>query len=202
MGYLMSGEMRWAFDIDSVVGDLSAVLERVAREIYQVPVSRFQFTDFRLEECLPFDPGFIAEWISRALDPYWTEQMAPYEGAVETLTEIARERPLLFVTARAEMEPVRGWLMRQLPEVSADRIEVCAVGPSGSKLPVLLERRITHFVEDRVETCDLLWRQGIMPVVFEQPWNVGRHEYRFVRDWYEIRDLILDNGHGGLSWPG
>jgi hypothetical protein len=198
----MRRETRWGFDIDSVVGDLSAVLERVASEIYDIRVSRSQFTDFRLEECLPYEPDFIMEWLTLALDPYWTGQMEPYGGAVEVLTEVARRQPLLFVTARGETEPVRGWLLRQLAEVPMDRIQICAVGPSASKLPVLQKWGITHFVEDRVETCDLLWHHGIVPVVFEQPWNVGRHGYRAVRNWDEIRDLVRDKGNGGLPWPG
>jgi len=45
-------------------------------------------------------------------------------------------------------------------------------------------------VEDRLETCPLLERNGITPIVFEQPWNKKPHPYHVVRDWEDISLLI------------
>ena len=192
----------WGFDIDSVVADLSGILERVAREVYGIEVSRSQFTEFRLETCLPYDPEFIVEWISRAIEPHWTAQMEPYPGAVEVLTEVAERQPLLFVTARSDVEPIREWLRGQLVNVPESRIQVQAVGTREPKVPVLQKWGVSYFVEDRVETCDLVCQHGIVPVVFEQPWNVGRHGYTAVRSWSEIRELVHNGGNGGLGCRG
>lgn len=186
----MTAPIVWGFDVDSVVGDLSAVLERVAWEVYGIKVSRAQFTEFRLEQCLPYEPDFVMEWISMALEPRWTEQMEPYPGAVEVLTRLAESQELRFVTARPETEPVRTWLLRHLPNVPPGRLRMEAVGNSGSKVRVLRQWGVTHFVDDHLETCVELNDNGIVPIVFEQPWNAGRHHFVTIRDWWEIGQWI------------
>jgi hypothetical protein len=191
----------WGFDVDSVVGDLSGVLVRVAEEVYGIQVSPEQFTRFRLEECLPFEPDFISRWITQALEPRWTALMEPYPGAVKVLTELSASQPLRFVTARPDAEPIRGWLVEQLPRVSVDRIQMEAVGHADLKLRVLRGWGITHFVEDHVETCRLLERNDIVPIVFEQPWNRGLHAFASVRSWSEIGVLVM-NGCGASAQGG
>lgn len=190
----------WGFDIDSVVGDLSAILERVAWEEFGVRVSRSQFTEFHLENCLPFDENFILQWITTALEPRWTLQMEPYPHAVDVLTEISKWQPLYFVTARPDTEPVSQWLHEQLARVPLEAIHVRAVGVSESKLPALQSWGVTHFVEDRLETCELLARNRIVPIVFHQPWNARPHPWRTVRSWDEILRLVKQVQPGGMPW--
>lgn len=197
----MKRPVRWGFDIDSVVGDLSAVLERVAWEEFGVKVSRSQFTDFQLENCLPFEAEFIFRWISAALEPRWTLQMEPYPGAVEVLSEISRFQPLYFVTARPDSKGVFLWLQEKLAGVPRESIHVKAVGVSETKLPSLKQWNITHFVEDRLETCGIIAENGIIPIVFEQPWNLRPHPWRSVKGWDEIMELVREPVYGGVHWP-
>lgn len=194
--------VRWGFDIDSVVGDLSAILERVAWEEFGVRVSRSQFTDFQLENCLPFESEFILRWISAALEPRWTLQMEPYPGAVGALTEISRMQPLYFVTARPDSEGVSLWLRERLVGVPQESIHVKAVGISETKLPALQEWDITHFVEDRLETCGIIASSGIVPIVFDQPWNLRPHPWGRVRSWEEVLGLVRELALGGAQCPG
>ncbi|MGQ9654240.1 MAG: 5' nucleotidase, NT5C type [Thermodesulfobacteriota bacterium] len=182
----MTGSIVWGFDVDSVVGDLSTVLERVAWEVYGIRVSRAQFTEFRLERCLPYEPGLVLQWINLALEPEWTDRMEPYPGAIEVLTMLAESQELRFVTARPRTEPLRSWLRRHLPKVSPERLKMEAVGNSGSKVRALRQWGVTHFVDDHLETCVELNDHGIVPIVFEQPWNAGRHGFTTIRDWWEI----------------
>jgi uncharacterized protein len=197
----MEQENCWGFDIDSVVGDLAGILERVAWEVYGIRVSRSQFTRFRLEECLPYDPELIAAWLSVALERSWTAQMEPYPGAVEVLSELATCQPLRFVTARPEAGPIREWLVRHLGEVANEQIRLCAVGNAELKASVLLNWGVSHFVEDHMETCEILHQKGIVPIVFEQPWNTGQRRFATVRSWIEIRDYIFSERliKGGLN---
>lgn len=190
----------WGFDIDSVVGDLSAVLEQVAWEEFGVRVSRTQFTEFHLEKCLPLGEEFIMKWITKALEPKWTLRMEPYPQAVEVLEELALSQPLYFVTARPEKSAISKWLFTHLGSVTQERIKIEAVGILNTKVPVLRQWGVTHFVEDRLETCELLSRNGIIPVVFEQPWNAGRHSFPSVRDWMELKRLIVGSNNGDPIW--
>lgn len=198
----MKGSVRWGFDIDSVVGDLSAVLERVAWEEFGVRISRTQFTEFQLENCLPFETEFIFRWISAALEPRWTLQMEPYPDAVEVLKEISLVQPLYFVTARPDSQGISLWLQEKLTGVPPDSINVKAVGAWETKLPSLRQWNITHFVEDRLETCEILSQNGIVPIVFEQPWNKRSHPWRSVKGWAEILELVRGPVAGGAQWPG
>ena len=182
----------WGFDIDSVVGDLTTVMERVALEEFGEKITRDMFTDFDLISCLPYEEDFIIKWVMRALDPHWTAKMKPYAGAVDVLTKVSENQPLYFVTARTDEAPIRKWLCRHLSGVPEDRIFVEAVGHSGNKLEVLLDLQLTHFIDDRLETCRVLDKNGIAPVVYEQPWNIGKHSFETVRSWEDICDIVLN----------
>lgn len=197
----MNSMALWGFDVDSVVGDLSAVLERVAWEEFGVRVSRDQFTEFHLEKCLPLGRDFIVRWIARALEPEWTLEMKPYPKAVEVLRDLAMSQPLYFVTARPEPHTVRRWLLHNLHGIEAEVIIVRAVGEFQGKVPVLKEWGVTHFVEDRLETCEILAADGIEPIVFEQPWNSGRHKFRKVKSWDELKEVIEETKTGRRRWP-
>jgi uncharacterized HAD superfamily protein len=64
------------------------------------------------------------------------------------------------------------------------------------KIPVLLKHGIRYFVEDRLETCYLLEKTPVTPIVFEQPWNRKPHPFQTVKSWREIEALIQWNGNG------
>ena len=71
-----------------------------------------------------------------------------------------------------------------------NRIRLEATTTHQRKLPVLLENRVRYFVEDRLETCYLLEKAAIRPIVFQQPWNDRPHPFHSVRDWLELSGLI------------
>ena len=45
-------------------------------------------------------------------------------------------------------------------------------------------------MEDRLETCFVLDKAGIKPVLFRQPWNRGKHPFEEVSTWDELESLI------------
>jgi hypothetical protein len=67
---------------------------------------------------------------------------------------------------------------------------VVATGTHESKAGVLLEHNISHFVDDRLETCYLLRDAGITPVLFKQPWNRELHPFIEIENWGELEALI------------
>lgn len=182
------------FDIDSVFGDLSEVLVRIAKEEYGIDVREENFTDFYLEKCLPFEESFVQEWVSRALTEYWTLQMKPMKGSVELLSEIGQKRRLHFITARKEDGAIRKWIYLNLPDVPRENICIMAVGNFDGKVRALKDLGLSCFIEDRGETCELLYQNGIFPILYHQPWNERWKGFPRVKDWKEIRSVFEKGG--------
>ena len=85
------------------------------------------------------------------------------------IDRMARKHPLLFVTARDKAEPIFNWLTDNLPEVPPPDIRVIATGDPDAKLACLQDHHITHFVEDRLETCFQLAATAFNPCFTTSP---------------------------------
>jgi uncharacterized HAD superfamily protein len=184
-----------AFDIDGVVADIMTTFLALARERYDCghQLRYEQITDFRLEDCLDLEPEIIHSLIRELIDRPHELTVEPFPQAVPVLTRLAREAPLLFVTARDRAGPIRTWLQRQLAQVAPSAIRVVAAGTHDAKLHYLLDHGIKYFVEDRLETCQLLAAHGITPILFAQPWNRRPHPFLEVAGWRELAGLLFED---------
>jgi len=180
-----------AFDVDGVFADIMSLFIDIARDEYDINGIRYNdFTCFALEDCLDIDPEIIREIINRILEGSYSTTLKPVDGAPEVLARLGRVYgPILFVTARPYLGPIYDWMQTVLPLEPA-LIEVIATGSFEGKTEVLLHRRISYFVEDRLETCFDLKAAGVTPVLFKQPWNRKRHPFIEVRSWRELESLI------------
>jgi 5'(3')-deoxyribonucleotidase len=179
-----------AFDIDGVFADTMGLFLRIVRRQYGI--NHIQYNDinrYYLEECLDIDPGIISEVIHRILDGDYQDELQPIDGSRRVLTAIGTKAPLLFVTARPSAHAIEDWVTHMLPNVGSP-IEVIATGAYEAKSEVLKERDIRYFVEDSLDACRWLERQGIIPILFRQPWNRFPHPFHEVEDWAEIEGLI------------
>ena len=183
-----------AFDIDGVVADIMTTFLDLAQERHDCGHHlRYEdLTAFRLEDCLDLAPEIIQSLIRELIDRPHELTVAPLPHAVPVLTRLAREIPLLFVTARDRAAPIRTWFTRTLPQVAPESIRVVATGDPDTKLHYLLEQRVQYFVEDRLETCQQLAAHGITPILFAQPWNRRPHSFLEVADWPELAGLLFD----------
>jgi uncharacterized HAD superfamily protein len=171
---------RLAFDIDGVVADIMTTFLALARERYD------QGHHLRYEHITTF-----------YLDRPHELPVAPFPHAVPVLTRLARETPLLFVTARDRRQPIERWLHHHLAPVPPAAIRVLATGDPDTKIHYLKDHGIQYFVEDRLETCLQLADHGITPIVFAQPWNRRPHPFPEVADWPELAKLLFEPGMGG-----
>ena len=180
-----------AFDIDGVVADTMALFLEIARDVFQIDGIRYEnISCYDLASCTGLDQGLIDAVVERILDGNYTAPLNSIDGASDVLTRIGNHRsPLLFVTARPYLGPIRDWMSALLP-VSSRAIEVVATGSFANKAEVLLEKNITCFVEDRLDTCYRLQDAGIRPIVFKQPWNREPHPFVEVGSWKQLEDLI------------
>jgi 5'(3')-deoxyribonucleotidase len=180
-----------AFDIDGVVADTMALFLEIARDVYQIDGIRYEnISCYDLASCTGLDQGLIDAVVERILDGNYTAPLNSIEGAPDVLTRIGNHcSPLLFVTARPYLGPIRDWMSALLPD-SYRTIEVVATGSFANKAEVLLEKNIATFVEDRLDTCYRLQDAGIRPILFKQPWNREPHPFVEVGSWKDLEILI------------
>ncbi|MFP4158204.1 MAG: 5' nucleotidase, NT5C type [Desulfobacterales bacterium] len=180
-----------AFDIDGVVADTMSLFLAIAEAEFGINHIRYEeITDYDLNGAAGIDETVMWEIILRILEGKYTMPLEPVRDAPEVLKRINMCcRPTLFVTARPEADHISQWLCRVM-NVQPGSIEVVATGSFEDKCGVLAQRNISHFVEDRLETCYLLAEEGIRPIVFAQPWNRKNHPFREVQTWRELESMI------------
>jgi hypothetical protein len=179
-------------DIDGVVADTMEAFIRLARCDYGVDtIVPDDITAFEVEACLDLQPHIVDDIFRRLLGAPLESGLRPMEHAVEVLLEFAGQAPLTFITARPDHGPIADWLRYFLGDAIFANARLVAMGDHDDKGRYIRELGLTHFIDDRAETCVNLAAQGITALVFEQPWNRGRHELATVDNWLAIRDLCL-----------
>jgi hypothetical protein len=180
-----------AFDIDGVIADTMNLFIDIARDEFDVKGVRYEdIRCYNLVDCIDMDPEVIDRIITLILDGGYRAPLNPIAGAPEVLARLARcSGALLLVTARPYIGPIGDFIRRLLPG-TPDGMEIVTTGSFDAKVEVLQRRRISHFVEDRLETCFTLNGAGIVPVLFAQPWNRLPHPFIEVSSWSEIEELI------------
>jgi uncharacterized protein len=181
-----------AFDIDGVFGNIMELFIRLARDLYQIDSIRYEdITEYYLYDCLPIERELIDRIIGKILDYPYALEMNPFDHSVQVLTEYAEKYPLIFITARKKTEPARDWVIRTLPEVDPHNIQVISSQEHHLKLGILKELGIPYYVDDHLDTCRQLSKNRVTPIVFNQPWNKGRHVFPRVADWLEMGKILL-----------
>lgn len=164
---------------------------RLADENYGLTITPEQITRFRVEKCLDIAPDIIEDIFEELLLAPEKSGLKPMKDAVEVLTELAEHSLLSFITARPDPEPVAAWLHSVLGLEVYKKVRLAATGEHDDKFDSINDMGLKYFVDDRARTCIQLAGQGINSIVFQQPWNKGRHDLPVVRDWLEVRELCL-----------
>jgi hypothetical protein len=180
-----------AFDIDGVIADTMTLFLDIARDEFAIEGVRYEdIRCYNLADCIDIDREVIDRIIVRILDGDYQAPLNALPGAPEVLGRLVQRcRQLLLVTARPYIGPIGEFIRRLLP-AEVDGMEIVTTGSFDAKAEVLRQRRMTHFVEDRLETCLMLNAAGITPVLFAQPWNRSPHPFIEVSSWGEIEELI------------
>ncbi len=176
-----------AFDIDGVFADTMRLFLDIAHDEFGVDGVRYEdITCYTLADCIDMAPDIIEKVVAKIIDGDYRAPLKPIAGATRVVASIAsRHRPVLFVTARPHLGPMSEWMKSVLP-LETDDVELIATGAFEKKAEVLLEKRISYFVEDRLDTCYALEAAGITPVLFKQPWNREVHPFMEVGSWKEL----------------
>ena len=186
-----------AFDVDGVFADTFKIFVETARKQYGIQIEYEDITEYDFREVIDIDEKTSDEIIQRILYNPLEIGIRPILGSVDVLTRLARMGPILFVTARPEGDSIREWIHQYLKGGDISAIHIEATSTHKDKIPVLLKHGIRYFIEDRLETCYLLEKTSVTPIVFDQPWNRKPHPFQTVKSWHEIEVLIQWNGNGG-----
>ncbi len=181
------------FDIDGVVADTGGAFIRIAGEEYGIKsISLEDITSFDVAGCLDMDQEIIEEIFTRLLQDPLSAGLQPMEDAIAVLQKFAGEAPLTFVTARPDEEPIARWLKHFLQPATFEKMRLVAMGAHDNKPPYIKDLGLKYFVDDRLQTCMMLAREGITPLVYNQPWNKNGHDLPTVNNWQAIHDLCFD----------
>jgi uncharacterized HAD superfamily protein len=181
------------FDIDGVVADTGGSFIRIAGEEYGInSIALDDITSFEVVDCLDVDQEIIAEIFTRLLDDPLTAGLQPMENAISVLHRFAEEAPLTFVTARPHEEPIARWLKHFLQPAIFEKIRLVAMGAHDNKTCYIKDLGLKYFVDDRLQTCQMLAKEGITPLVYNQPWNKNDHDLTTVSNWQAIHALCFD----------
>jgi len=181
---------RIGFDFDGVIADTAEAFLRLARDQYGLDGLREEnITSFAVEECLNIKADIVEAIFTEIMLDSVGSGLLPMPGAVDVLGEFSARAELTVVTARPQPEPVEAWLETFFPSSTSSRIRVIAMGAHDNKSSYIKQQSLTHFIDDRAETCTQLDQDGICSIVFRQPWNHQRHSLSTVENWEEIRSL-------------
>jgi len=180
-----------AYDIDGVVADTMKLFIEIARDEFNIKGIRYKdITSYSLEECLKIDRQILEDISDKIVNGNYNGSLEPIKGSAEVLRRICRHNiQILFVTARPTSDHIQNWLFKYL-DIKPDLIQVIATGTYEGKVDVLLENCMKYFVEDRLETCFLLEKSGIVPILFQQPWNREKHPFLEIKNWKEFEGLM------------
>lgn len=184
---------RLGFDIDGVIADTcEAFLRLAAREYGRIDVTIEDITAFDVVDCLDMDAGDINAIFARLMTDPLAEGLKPMPYAPLVLGELARKAPLTFITARPLHEPIDRWLHAILDPSTYRKTRLIAMGEHDGKKDFITNLGLHYFIDDRAETCQQLAADGLAPIVFEQPWNRGKHQLPSVDNWLAIWRLCFD----------
>jgi len=186
-----------AFDIDGVIADTMTLFLEIARQDYAIEGIRLSdITSYDLAECLKIDTGILNEISLKIIDGAYRTPLKTMPGAASVLSMIAGcHSPVLFVTARPYPGPIIDWISENIG-LRPEQIDMITTGSFEGKAETLLDRGVSYFVEDRLETCFHLSTVGVTPIVFQQPWNRRPHQFLEVNGWSALGGLIDTKSNG------
>ena len=179
------------FDLDGVIAATGDTFLRLACENFgHCSYSLDDIKDFEVEDCLGIPKDHVEQLFYIIMKDSLNTGLQPMPGAVEVISTLASQSTVTIITARPLTNPVADWLDHFFPNETCKNIKLVATGDHNDKTRYIREHDLQYFVDDRVETCLQLAETDITPIVYNQPWNIGRHTLPNVSNWQDISNLL------------
>lgn len=176
-----------AFDIDGVVANFLPIFLRVLKEDEDIELSLKDITNFELS-VVDLPKKELRKAINKAVNNPIKLGMKMMPGSKDVLINLLCICSVYLVTARKNGRLIKQWIDNELGFDSD--IIVIAMNGHNKKAEALKRRGITHFVDDRLETCYQLKEAGITPILFTCPHNACNNTFMRVNNWADIDKLI------------
>lgn len=181
------------FDFDGVIADIGEAFLRLACQDHNYCSLKLEdITSFHVETCTEVPEAVVRNIFDDILADSLATQLQPLPGALEVLENLAARATVTIITARSFDGPVADWLAHYLPADVCDRIDLIAMHDHDRKVEYIRSRNLSHFIDDRAETCAQVAAAKLTPLLFRQPWNSAWHDFVTVSDWHHIAELITD----------
>ncbi len=179
------------FDFDGVIADIGEAFLRIACYQYEYCDIRIDdITHFHVEQCTDMNPQIVESIFTQILNDSVGSELKPMPGSIEVLKQMAEIAPVKIITARPIAAPVIHWFEQYMERDTVANIQLVAMGDHDDKARYIKELNLTHFIDDRAETCYQLQEAGIKSILFAQPWNRSHHaDIPKVDSWDDIKNL-------------
>lgn len=179
------------FDLDGVIAATGETFLRLACEKFgHCSFTLEDIKDFEVEDCLGIPKSHVEQLFHTIMIDSLQTELQPMPGAVDVISTLAKKSTVTIITARPLTNPVADWLAHFFPDETCKNINLVATGDHNDKTRYIKDHNLRFFVDDRVETCLQLAETDITPIVYNQPWNIGRHSLQNVSNWKEISKLF------------
>lgn len=179
------------FDLDGVIAATGETFLRLAcQEFGHCSFDLEDIKDFEVEDCLGIPREHVEQLFHSIMKDSLQCGLQPMEGAVDVITGLATRAQVTIITARPLTQPVADWLDHFFPAETCENINLVATGDHNDKFRYIKDHKLQFFVDDRVETCLQLAETHVTPIVYNQPWNIGRHALQNVSNWVEIKNRM------------
>lgn len=178
------------FDFDGVIANTGETFIRLAEVNHNFTVSLEEITHFDIENCINMPHEVVYDIFMEIMKDSLKTGVSPMHGAIQTIADMTESHTMTVITARSMLTPVEDWLNHYLTAEKTDKIKLVAMGDHNDKVRYAKEHKLKYFIDDRAETCQQFAEADFQPIVYDQPWNRGRHSFPVVSNWEEIRGLL------------
>lgn len=178
------------FDFDGVIADTAHSFVTIAKEKHGYTLQKEDITDFDIENCISMPKETIYSIFTEIMMDSIATGVQPMMGAVTTLSQLSLHAPITIITARPSTAPVHAWLKQFFPKDVLAKIRLFAMGDHDDKIRYVKDQGLEYFIDDRADTCQMMAEAGLYSIVFDHPWNRGRHQLPIVKNWDDIAKLI------------
>ena len=187
---------RWeiGFDMDSVLNEMGDDLGRHLAKEFGVSLDDLRAPDETGVRRFHFShPSISHTAIADEVMRYVREESinleaTPYMRLVTRYVYEITKVPILVVTCRpaSAVSSTYNWLKNNLDVP----FMCCMVDGHRDKAAILEAVRCKMFVDDRYRTCMEIADAGMLPVVYDRPWNIGRDTYKGAVHAADLRDIL------------